>query len=479
MKTSLTLGGLLLGSVAVFLGQFSANAVPGKGGEGEGGVAAGPDVIVGAIPDIARYTPGTFSGTEYASYAFGSTSCNVGTQQLQWQPNPSNLHPVIPQNMYRIKNGAIEQIGMSWVKHGFCALQENLCGTCAPAGSGCPTVLGIGCSDPYTAGLNGAQSDLKSRGPINASTGFFASGSSQGYTDPTPPATWPTSLRERVAVRRADLDPAQNSGAIYVAECQYVHQQDAAANNDDNNASYRLVTVGATWTTNQGYPLTLTGATIQQVPAIFAWKTAHSDVQLNAIDVVGDGRFFVGSRAINNGNGTWRYEYAVFNLNSDRNGGSFSIPIPPGVTLTDIGFKSPTYLNGEGYTNAPWSATVANGKITWTCEPNTNANANALRWSTLYNFRFTANVAPASAQGMATLGLWKNPTATSTATSATAGAYVPSSPAVPGDLDGDGVVNSSDLGVLLSAWGSAAGDLNGDGMTDSADLGVLLANWTP
>ena len=475
MKTSLTLGGLLLGSVAVFLGQFSANAVAGKGGEDEGGVAASPDVIVGAIPDVARYTPGTFNGEQFASYAFGSTSCNIGTQQLLWQPNPDPDHPVIPQNMYRIRNGAIEQIGMSWVKHGFCALQENLCGTCTPAAGGCPTILGIGCSDPYTAGLNGAQNDLKSRGPINASTGVF----SGTYSDPTPPSTLPVSVRERVAVRRNDLDPAQNAGAIYVAECQYVHPQDAAADNDNNNASYRLLTVGSTWSTNQGYPLTLSGPTVQQVPAISAWKAAHSDVQLNAVDVAGDGRFFVGSRAINNGNGTWRYEYAVFNLSSDRNGGSFSIPIPPGVTVTNIGFKSPTYMNGEGYTNAPWTSTVANGKITWTCEPNTNANANALRWSTLYNFRFTANVAPSTAQGQAILGLWKNPTATSTATSATAGAYVPSSPAVPGDLDGDGVVNSSDLGVLLSAWGSAAGDLNGDGMTDSADLGVLLANWTP
>ncbi|MFO0839987.1 MAG: hypothetical protein U1D55_15880 [Phycisphaerae bacterium] len=55
-------------------------------------------------------------------------------------------------------------------------------------------------------------------------------------------------------------------------------------------------------------------------------------------------------------------------------------------------------------------------------------------------------------------------------------------PAVPiaclGDLNGDGVVDSADLGVLLGAWQtSAAGDLDGDGDTDQADLGVLLANW--
>ncbi|MCA9285410.1 MAG: hypothetical protein KDA22_09360 [Phycisphaerales bacterium] len=56
------------------------------------------------------------------------------------------------------------------------------------------------------------------------------------------------------------------------------------------------------------------------------------------------------------------------------------------------------------------------------------------------------------------------------------------SPAAPilGDLNGDGLVNGADLGILLGAWGTPGpGDLNGDGIVDGADLGVLLANWTP
>ena len=476
MKTSLTLGGLLLGGTAIFLGQLQATAVP--GGEGDGGTASvGPDVIVGAIPDVARYAPGTYNGVEYASYAFGSTSCNIGTQQLQWQPNPSNQHPTIPQNLYRIKNGVIEQIGMSWCKHGFCALQQTLCGACTPAGAGCPTVLGIGCSDPYTASLNGTQSDLKSRGPINPATGIF----SGTYTDPTAPATLPASLRERVMVKRSDLDPAQNAGATYVTECQYIHPQDAASVNDDNNASYRMATIGATWSTTQGYPMTLTGATVQQQPAIFAWlASAPSEVGVKSYDIIGDGRLLIGYRAIDNGNGTWRYEYAIQNLNSDRAGGSFSVPVPAGVTVTNIGFYSPAYMNGEGYSNASWTVTQADGMITWACEPNTNANANALRWSTMYNFRFTANVAPAASLGQVNMGIWKAPTATSTATSVIMGAKVPGTPAppqTPGDYDNNGVVDGADLATLLNSWGTAAADINNDGTTDGADLAVLLNNW--
>lgn len=50
---------------------------------------------------------------------------------------------------------------------------------------------------------------------------------------------------------------------------------------------------------------------------------------------------------------------------------------------------------------------------------------------------------------------------------------------VSGDLDCDGLVDSADLGALLSGWGSAGPtDLNRDGDTDSADLAVLLSAWS-
>jgi hypothetical protein len=220
---------------------------------------------------------------------------------------------------------------------------------------------------------------------------------------------------------------------------------------------------------------------VQQLPAIFAWQaSAPSDVGVKSYDVIGDGRFLLGYRVIDNGNGTWSYEYAIQNLNSDRAGGSFSVPVPAGVTVTNIGFKSPAYMNGEGYSNAAWTATQADGLITWTCEPNTNANANALRWSTLYNFRFTADVPPQTNLGVVNMGLWKAPTATSTATSVQMGARIPSVPTppnTPGDFDGNGVVDGADLATLLNGWGAAAGDLNGDATTNGADLAILLNNW--
>jgi hypothetical protein len=48
---------------------------------------------------------------------------------------------------------------------------------------------------------------------------------------------------------------------------------------------------------------------------------------------------------------------------------------------------------------------------------------------------------------------------------------------LPGDLNGDGSVNASDLASLLGAWGTAGGDVNGDGTTDAADLAALLGAW--
>ncbi|MFO0872734.1 MAG: hypothetical protein U0575_02005 [Phycisphaerales bacterium] len=54
-----------------------------------------------------------------------------------------------------------------------------------------------------------------------------------------------------------------------------------------------------------------------------------------------------------------------------------------------------------------------------------------------------------------------------------------------GDLDGNGVIDGADVGLLLGAWGACpvpptrcAADINGDGAVDGADLGVLLQTWT-
>jgi len=49
-----------------------------------------------------------------------------------------------------------------------------------------------------------------------------------------------------------------------------------------------------------------------------------------------------------------------------------------------------------------------------------------------------------------------------------------------GDLNGDGVVDGADLGILLNAWGTddPTADLDENGVVDGADLGLLLNAWS-
>lgn len=53
----------------------------------------------------------------------------------------------------------------------------------------------------------------------------------------------------------------------------------------------------------------------------------------------------------------------------------------------------------------------------------------------------------------------------------------------PADLNGDGLVNGADLGLLLSNWGTCSGgacsgDMDCSGSVDGSDLGALLSSWT-
>jgi len=52
-------------------------------------------------------------------------------------------------------------------------------------------------------------------------------------------------------------------------------------------------------------------------------------------------------------------------------------------------------------------------------------------------------------------------------------------PGTKGDLNSDGKVDVTDLGILLSNWGGGeSADINGDGVVDVVDLGVMLSDWS-
>lgn len=363
---------------------------------GEGSVAGsvGPDVIVGDLPNMQRW--GRVNGI--TAYSVATTSCNIGSERLDWISSTNN-HPVIGQNLYRLKDGRFEQIGLSWLKHGFFALSGSLCSPCNDPTDG--SQLGVGCSDPYSSGLNGEQGNLGPRYQVNPSTGFYP------FPFTAPPAA--ATIGRRIQVADMYLEPDLNAGALYFVEGHYIAPSDAVIdddgiNNAHNNASYRRVTVAESSPNN--YNITTTGQTQREKPGIVAWRDFDLDAKLLNIDVPNDGRLILGYKVTDLGNGMWHYEYAVQNLDSDRSAGIFRIPVPTGVQLTNIGFHDVGDHSGAPYDTTDWTATHSNGYLTWnTTEYAQNPNSNAIRWGSMYNFRFDANAEPID--GEAQVGLFK------------------------------------------------------------------------
>jgi hypothetical protein len=335
---------------------------------------------------------------------------------LNWFALPNTDHPVIPQNLYRMSGGAtnderFEQIGQSNVKHAFTALTLNTCSTCNGVGS---THLGVGCSDPYVAYQNsgGTSHNLGSRAWINPFTGAFPSTANDhtGHTH--------TGTSHRILVEISDLDTSQNAGATYYAEAQYITpheynwcQTHPGECNQYNNVSYRRYNVSGTvspFTFDSG-----TFTTQREQAALRAWSGAT--INQFEPDPGADGIGLIGCKVTNPSPGVWRYQYAIYNQNIDRAIQSFSVPIGPGVTVSNITFHAPPQHPGwaadgtagnAGYSNVAWPATQASNSVSWNTETfAANENANAIRWGTLYNFGFDADLAPATAN--ATVGFFK------------------------------------------------------------------------
>jgi subtilisin-like proprotein convertase family protein len=392
---------------------------PRRGGPEVPNFVPGPDVIVGDLSSTQQFGS---SGTQ-VGVSVGTVSCNNGTVPLNWLAMPNTDHPVIPQNLYRLSGGAsnnerFEQIGQSWLKHAFAAGAGNACAFgCTSGGGG----LGVGCSDPYGASLNASQGSLGSRAWVNPFTGVFPS-TARDHTGHSDSSTAPT---HRALVEMNDLNTTLNPGASYFAEAQYVTPHEYAwcqahpgECNMYNNVSYRQFTVSGTTSFTFG----AVGSTVRTSPAINAWPGA-TIAQIEPAPGT-DGRAFIAYKVTNPSAGVWHYEYAVYNQNLDRSIQSFSVPLGCGITLTNVGFHAPLNhpgiandgtLGSAGYSNAAWTPNQTVSAMSWSAETFAqNQNANAIRWGTLYNFRFDSDRGPIPVE--ATIGYFKTGTPTTVLT---------------------------------------------------------------
>ncbi len=372
---------LLMGAVALFgLAVAEAGTI-------------GPDVTVYDLPGTTNY--GVSGGIR--GYSVGTTSCNIGDTPLNWcaLTNSSGCgggttrvdHPVIGQNIYRLKDGRFDQIGASWLKHGFTSLNQSASG-CGDGSCAAPPLggdqLGVGCTDPYSSGLNGSR-PMGRKSEVNATTGVFPVPGGGGSTA--------TVWNQRAAVAEADLLAAANPGALYYIEGQYIAPDDATSGNGLNNASYRQVTI------EEGtFNLVMNaGNTVRQKAAIEVWPVVDPTVELVNVDTptAPVERFHVARKVTNPSAGVWHYEYAVHNMNSDRAANRLAVRFVGATTIENSGFHDVNAHSGEPYDTTDWPSATAGDEISWEAPAFAPPqNANAIRWATMYNFWFDANRPP-------------------------------------------------------------------------------------
>ena len=135
--------------------------------------------------------------------------------------------------------------------------------------------VGVGCTSVRSSGYTGAR-PLGLRSEVDAAAGTF----------PFPYTVVPFSgaIDQRLQVEEADLDPILNPGARYWIEGHYVAADDAQAGNAGNNASYREVAVQPVT-----FNLSITGDTVREQPALYAWQAVDPAVEIVTVDVPGAG----------------------------------------------------------------------------------------------------------------------------------------------------------------------------------------------
>lgn len=342
--------------------------------------AEGPDVILGEIDGAVSEIAG---GEVFAG--FGTTSCNAGNVPLKWSALPSNEHPVIGLSLYRLSDGRLVQLAQSWLKHGIFALEQDICNLgCQPTDAN--NLLGPGCSDPYGATMNRGPK-LGSRSQIDPVTGAYDGPKVKADLDKITGGGWERSIQAKLA----DVTVGT---AEYFVEGQYITSDDSLAGNGLNNVSHRKFAVierdGRIFFAG-------TGDTVREKPAILAWPDAKTEV-IDTAEASVDGRdllarIIVASKASNIAENKYRYDYAVYNMNSGRGIGSLTVPIGS-ANIEMPGFSAPAVFD-DGWSTESWKVTTADGNLIWsTSLPHQDNPGNPVRWGSMYSFWFESDAEP-------------------------------------------------------------------------------------
>lgn len=319
---------------------------------------------------------------------------NVGIHDVPWYskfsgtfpPYNNDQHPFLVWNMYRVANGSFEQIGVSGLKHAFLTVNSN-CG-CTSG-----NILWVNCEDTYGVGTNDSSGSVGPRRELRAFSGEWVRCGSifdtncDGIQNSAPPFNGATDPR-RMGVLETDL---QTPGAQYYFDSWYLARDDV---NIYNTMGWRQVSPsfnGSAW--SFGLLTSLAPG-----PAIDAWVNPANpgpNADSQRIDT-GGGHLTLAVRATDLGGGRWRYVYALSNHDFDRKIRAFAVPLPEGVTVTNV-----TFHDADRNPATDWVATVTPGSdIRWQGPAISGRSGPVLDWGLVDTFGFEVDLPPSAVQGV-------------------------------------------------------------------------------
>lgn len=331
-------------------------------------------------------------------------------------PYGNDQHPYLIWNLYRIDaDGRISQIGRSGVKHAW--LTTN--GGCLDPADHDSHILGRGCTDTYGTGNNDTSSDLGPRSEIVPATGVW--GRCGSIYDPncvgSSTANPNGSYDQRLIVREPQISVEKNPGATYLFESWYIAREDINPYNSMATVTGQPNWSGSTWSPGGG-------SNYKLGPAIDRWvDPANPGANAKSSELVApEGHAKVAVKVVDIGNGQWRYDYAVMNVDfaravttgsapnvrvlSNQGFDSFSVPVASGSLVAALPGNA-----GELDPSVNWRASTVGGRVDWSSDPSrpgfrtpslgTSALPKTLDWGVMYSFSLISNKAPVN--GTATL----------------------------------------------------------------------------